>query len=225
VAKKTVPILAVRVLWVGLSSATLVFTQAVPAAERENKEFVDKEYGYSFKYPLGWPIRQLPEGDAHRDVRVMLQGPNGSSFTVIVEQVGKKTSKEEFRSSLELKERVDALMTQTLEQIYKSIAESIKAIDMSVGERRDLSNEAGIRFYLSTLHKMPAGKPIIVAGIHAFPFKKDYAVSFVLSAFWDATATREQEVLTAVFNSFRLVGEPANAAGSEKPNAPESKRD
>jgi hypothetical protein len=79
---------------------------------------------------------------------------------------------------------------------------------MKVGERRDLSNEFGIKFYIATLNEMKNGKPIIVAGIHAFPFNKDYSVNFTMTTFYDPAATQENQRLTDVFNSFRLIGEP-----------------
>ena len=57
---------------------------------------------------------------------------------------------------------------------------------------------------------MKQGKPVIVAGIHAFPFGKRYSVNFMMTAFLDPGAKKENALLTAVFNSFHLLGEPAN---------------
>ncbi len=66
---------------------------------------------------------------------------------------------------------------------------------------------------------------IIIAGIHSYPSGKDYAVSFIMSAFWEGTPAKEQDVLTAVFNSFRLLGERPATAESAKPEIPEGKKD
>ncbi|MBI2530732.1 MAG: hypothetical protein HYW03_00700 [Deltaproteobacteria bacterium] len=209
--------------FVTLSMALLA--TAVALAQPKIEEFYDKDYGYSFHYPAGWQLHNLPEGEANRDIRALLQGPNGSSFTAIGEKSGTKNAETDNPATEEVKARVEALMSQTIAQVYKTIAENIKALVMTVGERRDLSNGIAIKFYISTLHKMPAGKPIIVAGIHSYPFRKDYAVSFIMSAFWEGTPAKEQEVLTAVFNSFRLLGERPATAESAQGEIPEPKKD
>ena len=203
----------------------VLFAASRALAQSKIEEFYDKDYGYSFQYPAGWQLHNLPEGEANRDIRALLQGPNGSSFTAIVEKSGTKNAETDNPAAEEVKARVEALMSQTIEQVYKTIAENIKALAMTVGERRDLSNGVAIKFYISTLHKMPAGKPIIVAGIHSFPFRKDYAVSFIMSAFWEGTPAKEQEVLTAVFNSFRLLGERPATAESVQAEIPEGRRE
>jgi len=63
---------------------------------------------------------------------------------------------------------------------------------------------------------MKNGKPIIVAGIHAFPFNKDYSVNFTMTTFYDPAATQENQRLTEVFNSFRLIGEPQTGNSAAK---------
>jgi hypothetical protein len=222
VTKKSWPVLA-GFLWFGLWLAVGTTLPAIAQGQAKIDEFFDADYGYLFKYPLGWKVRNLPEGAAHPDLRVMLQGPNGSSFTVVVEKLGKMTTKEDFESAPDRKERIEALMSQTLEQTYKLVSQNMKAKSMKVGERRDLSNQVGIKFYIATLHHMPAGKPIVIAGIHAFPFGKDYSINFVMSTFWDPKATQEQQTMTAIFNSFRLVGENQSAENAEKSEPPAEK--
>ena len=154
----------------------------------------------------------------------MLQGPNGSSFMAIVETSGAKNAGKDDSAGEERKARVEALMSQAIEQVYKTVAANIKAVAMTVGERRDISNGVAIKFYISTLHQMPAGKPIIVAGIHSYPFGKDYAVSFIMTAFSESTTGKDQETLIGVFNSFRLLGEPPAADESVKPAIPDGKK-
>ena len=208
----------------------LLMTSRPAQSQSKVEEFVDPDYGYFFKYPAGWSIHKLPEGEANQDVRVMLQGPHGSSFMILVEKLGKRTSQENLESEPERKKIVEAMTSQTVGQIYKIISQNLKASSMTVGERHDLSNALGIKFYLTTLHKMPAGKPIIVAGIHAFPFGRDYSVNFVMTAFWNPAAKQDQEMLTAIFNSFQLFGEnrigetPGNRdAPAQEPEAPDSR--
>ena len=213
-------------LWFGsLLLALAMIRPAAAPAQPKVEEFFDTDYGYFFKYPAGWQIHNLPEGGANPDLRVMLQGPNGSSFTVVVEKLGKTTTKEDFESSPNRKKIVEAMMSQILEQTYKVVSRNMKAKSMTIGERRDLSNESGIKFYLATLHTMPVGKPIVVAGIHAFPFGKDYSVNFVMSAFWDPKDTQGQKTMIAIFNSFRLLGEDQSTENSGKPDVPADKPD
>jgi hypothetical protein len=182
------------------------------------QEYYDRDYGYVFEYPASWKLQRLPEGDANRDIRLLLQGKEGSSFMVVVDKTRTILKKTDFENDSERTQRVGAMMQQTITQIYQSISEGIKAVNMKVGERRDISNEFGVKFYIATLNEMKNGKPIIVAGIHAFPFNKDYSVNFTMTTFYDPAATQENQRLTEVFNSFRLIGEPQ--AGNSAAKAP-----
>jgi hypothetical protein len=189
------------------------------SAQTNLQAYYDKDYGYEFQYPASWKLQQLPEGDANKDIRLMLQGPDNSSFMVIVDKTNQSLKKTDFEDEFERTRRVDEMMQQTIVQIYQSISQSIKAVDMKVGERRDLSNDAGVKFYIATLNTMKAGKPIIVAGIHTFPFNKDYSINFTMTTFWDPAAKQENEVLMQVFNSFHLIGEPQPPSAEAKPSA------
>ena len=180
------------------------------------QEYYDRDYGYVFQYPASWKLQRLPEGDANKDIRLLLQGADGSSFMVVIDKTKTTLKKTDFENGSERTKRVGAMMQQTITQIYQSISESIKAVNMKVGERRDLSNEFGVKFYIATLNEMKNGKPIIVAGIHAFPFNKDYSVNFTMTTFYDPAATQENERLAEVFNSFRLIGEPQTGNSAAK---------
>ncbi|MET0501764.1 MAG: hypothetical protein ABW172_09620 [Candidatus Binatia bacterium] len=186
-------------------------------AQTNVQESYDREYGYMFSYPASWKLRRLPEGDANQDIRLVLQGPNGGTFTVVIDKTKKITKRTEFENDADRTRRVGEMMQQTIGQIYQSISESIKAVNMKVGEQSDLSNDFGIKFYLATLHTMKQGKPIIVAGIHCFPFDKDYSVNFTMTTFWDPAATEENDTLAQVLNSFRLVGEPQADGNATRP--------
>jgi hypothetical protein len=190
-------------------------------AQLHLREYYDREYGYFFNHPATWKLHRMPEGDANSDSRVVLQGPNKSSFMVIIDSTRKILRKTDFENSSDRMQQVGEMMEQTIEQIYRGISTTIKSLDMKIGERRDLSNDVGVKFYLATLHSMKEGKPVIVAGIHAFPFDKDYSINFILTAFWDPAATQDNQMLTEVFNSFRLLGEPQTSGGPAKP--PEDK--
>lgn len=180
------------------------------------QEYYDQDYGYVFEYPASWKLQRLPEGDANRDIRLFLKGTEGSSFMVVVDKTKTTLKKTDFENGSERTQRVGAMMQQTITQIYQSISEGIKAVNMKVGERRDISNEFGVKFYIATLNEMKNGKPIIVAGIHAFPFNKDYSVNFTMTTFYDPAATQENQRLTEVFNSFRLIGEPQTGDSAAK---------
>src|SRR5438128_315486 len=66
-------------LWFGsLLLALAMIRPAAAPAQPKVEEFFDTDYGYFFKYPAGWQIHNLPEGAANPDLRVMLQGPNGT---------------------------------------------------------------------------------------------------------------------------------------------------
>ena len=200
----------------------LTLIKSYPASAQGGlKEYFDRDYGYVFQYPAGWKLQTLPEGDADRDMRLVLQDTEGTSFMVVVDKTKAVLKKTDIENSTEQTQRVSAMMEQTIKQIYQSISESIKAVNMKVGERRDLSNEFGIKFYIATLNEMKDGKPIIVAGIHAFPFNKDYSINFTMTTFYDPAATQENQRLTDVFNSFRLIGEPQ--AGNSPPKPPATK--
>ena len=205
---------------VAMFLAALVIARVMPAtAQIRFEQFFDHDYEYSFQYPATWAIRKLPEGAANKEVRVALRGPNGSSFTVIVEKADKTTTKKEFEAKPKRKEFVEAMMAETLEQIYKSISRNIKATDMTVGEHRELSTDAAVKFYITTRHTTPDGKSIVVAGIHAFPFAKDYAINFLMTAFLEKTSNADMDALLFVFNSFRLSGEPNILEGHPGPAA------
>jgi hypothetical protein len=210
------------ILWIVWIVPWLVLVPTSAQTPPKVEEFVDPDYGCSFRYPVEWKIRTLPEGRANQDIRVILQGPGGSSFTVVVERIGQVTPPH-VASTPGHNERVEAMMSQTLEQTYKSISRNLKAKSMVVGERHDLSNEVAIKYYLATLHHRQAGKSIVVAGIHALPYEKDYSINFVMTAFWTPAASEEQEILTAIFNSFRLVGESRTAEPAAKPRPPAGK--
>lgn len=198
----------------------LVSGSTVAAGNEEERmaEFFDEEYGYRFKYPVAWKIQKLPEGQANKDFRVMVFGPAGSSFMVIVEPLEQQTAKENFNTGQERKSRVDDLISQTIEHIYQTVSRNVHATKMTIGERSDLSNDKALQFFISTLHTRPEGKAVIFAGIHAFPFAKKYSVNFLMTAFLDESKATDNTLSLVVFNSFRITG----AAAKTVPSRPQS---
>ena len=198
-------------LWIGF------FLPAPAHAQQALKQYWDKDYGYEFDYPAGWALQEFPEGQANRDMRVLLQGPNASSFIVVVEKLPKPFNREEFEANADKAGAVEKLMQQTVTDVYKPVSRNLKAGEMKVGSLTDLTTDIGIKYYISTLHSMKNGRPIIVAGIHAIPFSKNYRIDFIMTAFWDKGAEKQNEVLKIVFNSFHLIGEKKTIGGLETP--------
>ncbi|MGH7929967.1 MAG: hypothetical protein ACREQV_19490 [Candidatus Binatia bacterium] len=58
---------------------------------------------------------------------------------------------------------------------------------------------------------MKTGSPVVVAGTHVYPFSKAYSVNFMMTAFHRRNDA-ESQLLTAVFNSFRMLDAPAPKA-------------
>jgi hypothetical protein len=212
-------------VWATLGLGLLLAAGPSLAQESPNfEEYRDTEYNYAFLYPADWELRKLPEGEANKEMRVALRGVNGSLFTVVIAKSKKTLSRAEFKSHPRRSEIVDDMMRQTIDQIYRAITKNIGAEGMKIGERRDLSNATGVKFYISTLNTRKTGKPIVVAGIHAFPFARNYSINFMLTAFLDRTSKKENELLTAVFNSFHLLGEPSDSANGSSSSEPSTEK-
>jgi hypothetical protein len=192
--------------------ALLVFLLATTYGSTQEpgklKEFKDEAYGYRFFYPAEWKLESLPEGEKNPAMRVRLRGPAGSSFVVIVEKTAELLSKLEFQADPKANIKVEKMMRQTLEKTYHAISKNLGALAMKTGEKLNLSDDQAIKFYLATLHPMKAGSPVVVAGTHVYPFSKDYSVNFIMTAFHRGNAA-ESQVLTAVFNSFRMLDAPS----------------
>ncbi|HUC98858.1 MAG TPA: hypothetical protein VMR88_10265 [Candidatus Polarisedimenticolaceae bacterium] len=189
-------------------------------------EYRDPEYAYSFQYPADWKLKKLPEGAANDDVRVSLQTPSGDSFMVIVEKRGQNPTKAEFQSDPNRSVRIDKLIDETTQEIYRTVARNLGAVETKFGEKTDLSNDDAIKFYVSSLNKMKVGEPVIVAGIHSYPFSKPYSISFMMTAFFNPGAEKENALMRAVFNSFQLMdpaGSSSEPTSSDPPKASQPK--
>jgi len=77
---------------------------------------------------------------------------------------------------------------------------------MTVSEKRAVSSDVGVKFYISTVHIIK-NVLTLIAGIHIAPFGKPYMITFMIVAPVDKTATKDNETITRAFNSFHLLGE------------------
>ncbi len=203
------------VIWLGAA----FFIASIAQGQEAVKEYWDKEYGYEFSYPVGWALEEFPEGQANRDMRVLLQGPNGSSFMVVVEKLPKPVTREEFDANPDKHGTVEKLIQQSIDDVYTTVSHNLKATQMKVGTSSDLSTEQGIKYYISTLNMMKNGPSIIVAGIHEIPFSQNYRIDFIMTTFWDKAAEKQNDALKTVFNSFHMLGDNSATGGSETPGA------
>lgn len=200
-------------LWVTGLVLFALATANGSAQEREKlSEFKDDAHSYRFLYPTEWKLEQLPDGAKNPAIRVRLRGPAGSSFVVIVEKMSQPLSKLEFQADPKAEKRVETMMRQTLEQTYHTISKNLGALSMKTGERLNLTDDHGVKFYLATLNQMKTGNPVVLAGTHVYPFSKEYSVNFIMTAFHRGDAA-ETQLLTAVFNSFRML----DASATEPP--------
>jgi hypothetical protein len=190
-------------------SLVLALANSCAAAQEHGalREFKDDTYGFRFVHPAEWKVEPLPDGEKNPLMRVRMQGPAGSSFVVIVEKLGEPLSRSEFQADPKSDKKVETMMRQTLEQTYHSISKNLGALSMKTGERLNLSDEHAVKFYLATLNSMKGGNPVVAAGTHVYPFNKDYSVNFTMTAFHRGNSA-ETQVLTAVFNSFRVEAQP-----------------
>jgi hypothetical protein len=191
-------------LWTALLAFMLLASYGAAQEKGKLKEFRDDQYLFRFLYPADWKLEPLPEGEKNPAMRARLLGPSGSSFVAIVEKTSQPLSKLELQPGPQAKKRVETMMRQTLEQTYHAISKNLGAVSMKTGERLNLTDETAVKFYLATLHSMKTGNPVVVAGTHIYPFSKDYSVNFIMMAFHRGNAA-ENQVLTAVFNSFRMI--------------------
>jgi hypothetical protein len=205
---------------VGLFAAgwlALALLGAVSAADAPPgvKQYWDKDYSFGFQYPAGWKLRPFPEGEANRDLRVIAEAPDGGSLMVVIEKLEKTIDRADFDARSGKTAAVEKMARQTIEEIYRTISKNIRATGMKVGEVRDVSSRAAIKYYIATLHEMPNGRPIIVAGIHALPFGKPHRVDFIMTTPWNSAAKDQNEAMMMAFNSFYLLGEngPTGLAG------------
>jgi hypothetical protein len=94
-----------------------------------------------------------------------------------------------------------------VKQIYEQASQGMHATKMLVPNKQVLPSEDGIKFYISSLHVI-GDESFIIAGTHLIPFDQPYMISFIMMSPAKLEAA-QQSAVNQVFNSFRLVIEPA----------------
>jgi len=171
-------------------------------------EYVDNEYNFAFLFPSDWKLQKMPERGEAGAVRVMVKHPAKPMWVMAtVGDIGKSMTKEQFESSPNREAAVAGMIEWTVEQVYKKMSREVGATQMIVSERRALPSNIGVKFYISTAHRTSAGPMMLVAGIHILPFERTHLISFAMVTPLDRAATKDNETIEHVFNSFHVLGE------------------
>lgn len=176
-------------------------------AEQRIVEYTDNEYDFAFQFASDWKMQKVPGKGEMGEVRVLVKGARANSAMAVVGIVGNTVTKKQFNDNPNRNVLVEQMIDFTIEQTYKKMSREIKAKKMIVSEKKEISSEAGIKFYISTLHSLGEGIPFLVCGIHVIPFGRGYIINFVMTTIADKSAKKKNEVFTKVLNSFHLIGE------------------
>ncbi len=175
-------------------------------AEAPPREYVDHQYQFAFQFPADWKFEKNPPPGEAGEVRVIIRHPTKPMWVqALVGHLDKAVTKRQFESSPNRDAAVEGMMELCLEA-YKKISRDVGAERMIVSEKTILPSDAGIVFYINTVH-IKGNIPLVVAGIHIVPFEKPYMVTFMMVAPVDPTATKDNETIERVFDSFHILGE------------------
>lgn len=188
--------------FVGLAAPT----EGGAAAEAPPREFVDHQYQFAFQFPPDWKFEKNPPPGEAGEVRAIVRHPTKPMRVMaMVGGIAKTITKRQFESSPNRDAVVEGMMQLSLGQ-YKKTSRDIGAERMIVSENRMMPSDVGIKFYISTAH-IKGKVTMLMAGIHIVPFEKPYMVTFTMITPVDRTATKDNETITWVFNSFHVLGE------------------
>ena len=175
-------------------------------AEAPPREYVDHQYQFAFQFPADWKFEKNPPPGEAGEVRVIIRHPTKPMWVqALVGHLDKAVTKHQFESSPNRDAAVEGIMELSLEA-YKKISRDVGAERMIVSEKKILPSDAGIQFYISTAHRK-GNMTLLVAGIHIVPFEKPHILTFMMVAPVDPTATKDNETIDRVFNSFHILGE------------------
>jgi hypothetical protein len=175
-------------------------------AEAPLREYVDHQYQFAFQFPADWKLEKNPPPGEAGEVRAIIRHPTKPMRVMaMVGDIGKTITKREFESSPNRDAMVEGMIELSLEQ-YRKTSRDIGAERMIVSEKRMVPSDAGIKFHISTAH-IKGKVTMLMAGIHILPFEKPYLVTFTMITPVDRTATKDNETITRVFNSFHVLGE------------------
>ncbi len=171
------------------------------------REYVDQQYQFAFQFPADWKIEKDPPSGGAGKVRALIRHPTKPMHVIaMVGDLGTAITKRQFESNPDRELAVDRMMELSIEQLYKKTSRDIGADRMLVSEKRVQPSDTGIKFYISTSH-IKGNMTMLMAGIHIVPFEKPYMVTFTMIAPVDRTATKDNETITRVFNSFHVLDE------------------
>lgn len=183
------------------------FAEGIQKSSRQKiAEYTDNDYDYVFQFPTDWKMKKAPEVGDSGEIRVLLQGPI-CTVSATISKIGTVVTAKQFKDHPNRDKIAESMMNLTVEEVYKKASKEVHATRMVVAEKEMLPSDSGIKFYISTLHF--AGEknvPMGLAGIHLYPFNKDYLINFVMGTPLK-DAKEENETCDKVFNSFHLVGE------------------
>jgi hypothetical protein len=185
----------------------VTWDQSLADTGKEIAEFRDDEYGFVFQFPAHWQV-QNPDGEREMGkTRVVVQGPDRSVLTAFVEKQESPLKREMFEANPDRRALIKAYINQILDRIYRKISKESEATRMIINKEKVYTSKIGIRFTIHTAHLFHQGRPMLVNGIHTFPFDKDYMVSFLMKTWVGRKSPEERERLTRIFNSFHFLQE------------------
>lgn len=171
------------------------------------REYVDQQYQFAFQFPADWKIEKDPPSGGAGKVRILIRHPTKPMHVIaMVGDLGTAITKRQFESNPNRELAVETLMEFSLEQLHKKTSRDIGAEQMFVSEKRVQPSDTGIKFYISTAH-IKGNVTMLMAGIHIVPFEKPYMITFTMIAPVDRTATKDNETITRVINSFHILDE------------------
>jgi hypothetical protein len=168
-------------------------------------EFADKEYGYAFDYPADWTMLEVPKGSVFGEVRVFLKG-SVCSISALVSRMGLILPEKQPEGGPNNHQLAEVIMNNMVEVLYRNLSKGNGAADMVVAEKKVWPSNKGIEFFISTTHFVPEeNTPTDVAGIHHYPFNRDYMIHFILMVEANHDDIEENTTCTNAFQSIRFV--------------------
>jgi hypothetical protein len=193
------------ILFVGLLVVTVWPFRSV--AEISPMEYVDHQYGFAFQFPADWKVeKNFPPGEAGETRAIIRHPTKPMRVAAMVGEIDSTITKHQFESNPNREAAIEAMIALSVEQVYKQASRDIGADRMIVAEKRIRPSNAGVKFYISTLH-IKENLPILIAGTHVVPYEKPYMVIFMMTTLVDKSAEEDNKTIARVFNSFHIIGE------------------
>lgn len=170
-------------------------------------DYVDDQYQFAFKFPADWKLEKKNAPGEAGEIRAMVRHPSKQMYVMAtVSHIGKTITRSQFDSSQNRDAMVEGMMELTVEQVYKKASQDLGIERTIVSEKRAIPSDSGIKFYISTA-QIKGSMTMIMAGIHILPFDKPYMIAFLMVTPMDRTATKDNDTITQILNSFHVLGE------------------